>query len=157
MNQKQKLTGKRILIVDDEVDILEALKELLPMCHVKEAETFEEAERLLHQETFDLTILDIMGVRGYELLEIANKNDVITVMLTANALTPENLDRSRKGGAAYFVPKEKISEIETYLTDVLEAQEKGKNLWSRWLERFEDYFDRKFGGDWKEKHYMSFR
>lgn len=157
MSERSLLEKKRVLIVDDEVDILEALKDLLSMCDVKDATTFEEARKWLNHETFDLAILDIMGVRGYDLLEIANKKNVLAIMLTANALSPESLERSRKGGAAYFVPKEKISDIEIYLNDVLEANEKGKNLWSRWLDRFENYFDRKFGGTWKDKHYMSFR
>ncbi len=157
MSEKNLIDQKRVLIVDDEEDILEALKDLLSMCDIKQAKTFEEGKRLLIEEDFDLAVLDIMGVKGYDLLDIANEKGILAIMLTANALTPESIDLSRKRGAAYFVPKEKLSDIEIYLNDVLEAREKGKNLWSRWLDRFEGYFDRKFGGDWKDKHYMSFR
>ncbi|MEW6666050.1 MAG: hypothetical protein AB1512_12615 [Thermodesulfobacteriota bacterium] len=58
--------------------------------------------------------------------------------------------KSFKGGAAAYVPKEKISEITTYLNDILEAQLQGKSFLSRWLERFAVYYDNKFGPDWKK-------
>ena len=41
------LPNKRILIVDDEPDVLESLKELLPMCDVVEASNFEDGKELL--------------------------------------------------------------------------------------------------------------
>jgi hypothetical protein len=58
--------------------------------------------------------------------------------------------KSFKGGAAYYVPKEKMSEITTYLNDVLEAKEQGKSFLLRWLDRFATYYDNKFGPDWKK-------
>ena len=41
------LKGKKILIVDDEPDVLDTLQELLDMCNVVKAGTFEEAKRQL--------------------------------------------------------------------------------------------------------------
>jgi len=67
------LYGKRILIVDDEPDILETLEDLLSECEVAKASNF------------------------------------------------------------------------------LEAKEEGKSLGWRWMERFSDYYDRKFGLDWKDR------
>jgi DNA-binding NtrC family response regulator len=145
------LKFKEILIVDDEPDVLEALEELLPMCNVVKASSFEEAKDVLEAQYFDIAILDIMGVDGYQLLEIANKRKVMAVMLTAHALSPEDTAKSYKEGAAYFVPKEKMSEIVTYLNDILEAKEQGKSFWSRWIDRFAVYYDEKFGPDWKDK------
>lgn len=145
------LKNKRILIVDDEADIIEVLEELLQDCKVEKAYSFEEAKDKLETEYFDMAILDIMGVNGYKLLEIANSREVISVMLTAHALSPEDTVKSYKEGAAYYVPKEKISDIATYLVDVLEAKEKGKSLWWRWFDRFATYYERKFGEDWQGK------
>ena len=142
---------KRILIVDDEPDVLESLEELLPMCDVVKASNFEEAKDLLETQYFDITILDIMGVDGYKLLEIANERKVIPVMLTAHALSVEDTMKSYKEGAASYVPKEEMSNIVTYLNDILEAKEQGKSAWWRWLDRFASYYDRKFGPDWKTK------
>ena len=143
------LPNKRILIVDDEPDVLESLKELLPMCDVVEATNFEDGKKLLETEYYDMAILDIMGVEGYKLLEIANEKKVIAVMLTAHAFSPEDTAKSYKEGAASYVPKEKIAQITTYLNDILEAKEKGKSSWWRWFDRFASIYDKKFGPDWK--------
>ena len=146
------LNNKRILIVDDEPDILETLGDLLPMCDVVKASRFDEAKQILETQYLDIAILDIMGVEGYKLLEIANERDVIAVMLTAHALSPEDTVKSYKEGAASYVPKEEMANIKTYLNDILEAKEAGKSFWWRWLDRFAAYYDKKFGPDWKDKN-----
>ncbi len=70
-------------------------------------------------------------------------------MLTAHALSPENLAKSYKEGAASYVPKEEMTHIKTFLNDILEAKEQGKNVWWRWLDRLGAYFDKKFGPNWQ--------
>ena len=144
------LNNKRVLIVDDEPDVIDTLESLLPMCEVLKATSFDTAKDLLEREYFDMAVLDIMGVDGYKLLEIAGRRGVIPVMLTAHALSPKDTVKSFKEGAAYFIPKEKMSEIALYLNDVLDAKEKGKSFWWRWFDRFAAYYDRKFGPHWKE-------
>lgn len=144
------LPNKRILIVDDEPDVLESLKELLPMCDVVEATNFDEAKELLEVQYFDMAILDIMGVDGYKLLEIAVGRKVIPVMLTAHALSVEDTIKSFKEGAASYIPKEEMANIATYLNDILAGREQGKNIWWRWLDRFASYYDKKFGSDWQK-------
>jgi DNA-binding NtrC family response regulator len=148
MTQESLLEGKRILLVDDEADILEMLEEELDMCELATASSFHEANDLLESQNFDMAILDIMGVRGYKLLEIANEKEVISIMLTAHALSPENVDRSRREGAASYVPKQKIGDICAVLVDILEAEEKGVSFWGRWHDRFDSYFDNIFGPNW---------
>ncbi len=145
------LNGKRILIVDDEPDILETLVEILDMCLVDSAPNFETAQKFLNKNRYDLAILDIMGVRGYELLEIANERDIPALMLTAHAVSPDNLIKSIKGGAQSYIPKDKISEIGVYITDILDPREKDGERGSDWFEKLEPYFDKKFGKGWKEK------
>jgi len=147
---KNRLDDKKVLIVDDEPDVLEAIQELLPMCQIEIAASFEEAKAKLENHEFDLAILDIMGVNGYELLELAGKKNVIAVMLTAHALSPEHTVISYEKGAASFVPKEEMANIETYLNDILEAQKKGKHLWWQWLERFNPYYEKRFGSNWPD-------
>lgn len=150
MEKKHLLEGKKILIVDDEPDVLESLEELLSMGSVTSADSFDAAKTHLETQAFDIAILDIMGVNGYELLKIANTKGVIPVMLTAHALTPQDAAKSFRAGAASYLPKEKMTDIDTFLNDILEAREKGKSFWWRWFERLGDYYDRKFGPDWKE-------
>ena len=152
MTQKDLLEGKRILIVDDEPDVLETLEEFLSMCDVTKATTFEQANNLLETRDFDIAILDIMGVKGYELLAVANKRNIIAVMLTAHALSPDSIVKSYKQGAAYFVPKEEMSRIAEFLNDILDARRKGKSTWLNWLEMLTDaYWEKRFGSDWKDK------
>ena len=152
MTGTEKIVGKKILIVDDEPDVLDALEQLLSMCDVVKASTYQEGKNALETQPFDFAILDIMGVDGYALLELANQKKVIAVMLTAHALNPENIIRSYNEGAASYIPKEKMSEIALFLSDVLEAKEKGRHPWWRWLDRLaESYFERKFGPDWQRR------
>jgi len=47
-------------------------------------------------------------------------------MLTAHALSVESTIKSFRGGAASYVPKDEMAKIETFLTDILEARNKGK-------------------------------
>jgi DNA-binding NtrC family response regulator len=151
MGSESRLEGKKVLIVDDEPDILETLQELLDMCHLEKASSFNEAKALLEKKPFDMAILDIMGVDGYKLLEIANQKKVIAVMLTAHALSVEDTIKSYKEGAASYVPKDEMSHITTFLEDILEAKEKGKHFWWRWMDRLASYYDEKFESDWRDK------
>lgn len=152
MAKESRLQGKKILIVDDEFDVLETLEELLTMCELVRASTFEEAKDKILSRDLDMVILDIMGVNGYALLDLANEHSIPAVMLTANALTLEDTVKSYKKGAAFFVPKEKMADIETLLTDVLEARDKGHNHWYNWLDRMGEYYEKRFGPNWKESH-----
>jgi DNA-binding NtrC family response regulator len=151
MVEKKLLDSKRVLIVDDEPDVLETLAQLLSMCDVLKASTFRDAKKLLEKEEPDIAVLDIMGVDGYGLLEIANQRGVIAVMLTAHALSPENVVKSFKGGAASYLPKDEMTHIADFLEEVLEAKERGKYFWWRWLERWGSYYEKKFGPDWQKE------
>lgn len=157
MAEKSRLDGKKILVVDDEPDILDTVEGLLSMCRITKALDFEGARDFLEEESFDIVILDIMGVRGYDLLEIATTKKTTPVMLTAHAMSPEHVQKSQKKGAAFFIPKERLSDIAVYLDDILEAQEKGQNTWGKWFNRMADYFEEKFGPDWQKKHGIGVR
>jgi DNA-binding response OmpR family regulator len=146
------IAGKRLLIVDDEKDVLDTLVFLLRDCKIDAASSFEEAKKLLETNSYDLAILDIMGVDGYGLLDLAVKRKIPALMLTAHALSREDLTLSAKSGASYFVPKDKMSEIAIYIADVLEAKEESKSAWGKWFERLGGFFDQKFGGtDWRDR------
>jgi DNA-binding NtrC family response regulator len=152
MDPNKMILGKRVLIVDDEEDVLETLTDLLDLCKVDTASSFEKAKTLLENHDYDIAVLDIMGVRGFDLLEIARKRGIPALMLTAHALSEESLKRSATEGAAYYVPKQEIERIATFVADVLEAKEKNKNPWVRWAERLSRTFDVMFTGpDWREK------
>lgn len=150
MAEKELLEGKRILLVDDEPDVLDTLEDLLPMCKTMKASNFKAAQDLLETEYFDMAILDIMGVKGFNLLEIANQRKVIAVMLTAHALSPDTVVKSYKEGAAFYLPKEEMVNIAFFLNDILEAKEQGKSTWARWYDRLGSFFEKKFGENWQK-------
>ena len=144
------LQGKRVLLVDDEADVLESLEELLSMCEICKADNFEAARDYLQTQYFDLAVLDIMGVKGFELLDIAVDRNVTAVMLTAHAMQPENLVKSYTEGAASFLPKEEMVSIASFLNDILEAKEQGQNPWNRWFKRLASFFEDKYGTQFRD-------
>ena len=151
MTENKLLDGKRVLAVDDEPDVLDTLVDLLPMCEVVKALSFEAAKKLLESQHFDLAILDIMGVDGYGLLDIAIRKNIPAVMLTAHAWSPDNLVRSIKEGAVSYLPKEELAHITDYLNDVLTAKQEGRSPWDSWHERLPtSYFERRWGAAWKD-------
>jgi DNA-binding response OmpR family regulator len=149
MDTDKILRDKSVLIVDDEPDILDSITEQLDMCRIYRAKDYEIALQLMAGFKFDIVILDVMGVRGFELLKKSVSKGFPTVMLTAHALTPEALKESIQLGAVSFLPKEMMAELDTYLADVITGSH--KVVWQNLLEKLGDYFDRQFGADWKEK------
>jgi CheY-like chemotaxis protein len=146
------LNGKSILAVDDEPDVLtlleDEIREACPDGRFDKASTYEEAVERMILLTYDVVVLDIMGVRGFDLLELAVSRNFPVVMLTAHALTPDAMKRSFEMGARAYLPKEKLGEIVPFLEDVL----KYENLpgWKRLLEKLEGFFNERWGQYWKK-------
>ena len=149
------LDGKAILAVDDEADVLSTLKEEIvgaaPKCKFEKAATYEEAVQKLEAHPYDLVILDIMGVRGFDLLNLAVRKNLRVAMLTAHALTPEALKRSFEMKARAYLPKEKLGEVVPFLEDVLKYEYLPG--WKRLMKKLEKYFKTQ----WKEYEQMKQR
>ena len=116
--RKEEATGsedpfkdKVILVVDDEPDVLETVAEEMDMGIVHNAADRSTAIQYLPGYTYDVVVMDIMGVNGFELLKGAVSRGFATLMLTAHALTPGALKKSMRLGAVSFLPKEKMSGI----------------------------------------------
>jgi CheY-like chemotaxis protein len=141
------LNGKAILAVDDEADVLSTLEEEIvgaaPKCKFEKATTYEEAAQKLETQTYDLVILDIMGVRGFDLLDLAVRKNLRVAMLTAHALTPEALKRSFEMKARAYLPKEKLGEVVPFLEDVLKYEYLPG--WKRLMKKLEKYFQARWG------------
>lgn len=150
MNSESPLNGKSILVVDDEPDILDAISELLDMCEIHTAGDYDSALNILLNDTFDIVILDIMGVNGFKLLEKSVLRGFDTIMLTAHAVTAEALKKSIKLGAVAFLPKDFINEIEEVIEDILLGRDK-QLWWRKNIGKESRYFDNRFGQGWKEK------
>lgn len=149
MNELSVLKDKVVLVVDDEEDVLDTVEELLSGCIVNRAADFSNAQQYLMSYTYDIVILDIMGVNGFELLRTSVQRGFPTVMLTAYALTPDALEKSIKLGAVAFLPKEKLADLVEFLVDVVLGE--GRPIWGKLFKKLSGYFNRRFGPDWKQK------
>ena len=146
------LKGIKILAVDDEVDVLETIVDALDTAHIDKASDFHSAAEKIQENTYDLAILDIMGVNGLTLLEQTVEKGIPTVMLTAHAMNVDTLMSSIRKGAISFLPKEKLAELDLILEDMLKAMHDGKPTWKILFDELDDFFNKKFGPDWKEKN-----
>ena len=146
------LNGKRILAVDDEPDVLDVLEEEIlasaPKCKFEKATTYHQAAQRLMSHTYDVVILDIMGMRGFELLDLSAKRNLTVAMLTAHALNPESLKRSIEMKARAYLPKDKLGEIVPFLECLLE--EEYLPGWGRLMKKLEMYFNSQWGKSWKK-------
>ena len=155
------LDGKTILAVDDEPDVLDILEEEIldagPNSKFEKATNYYEAVKKLQARTYDIVILDIMGVRGFDLLDLSAKHNLTVVMLTAHALHPEALKRSIEKKARAYLPKDKLGGVVPFLECVLE--EAYLPGWGRLMKKLEDYFVARWGKSWKrseEKFWKEF-
>jgi len=152
--QGSALQGKTILIVDDERDVREVLKEeileAVPDCIVNTAESYEEAVKLLASYTYDLAILDLMGVRGFDLLKMAVNRPypLPVVILTAHMHSPESLRRSIELGARAYLPKDVLGDVVRHLEDIM-TYEYGP-AWKRILKQLEGHFRKGWGAYWRQ-------
>ncbi len=146
------LNHKLVLAVDDEPDVLtvleEEIKEAAPECRVDKATTYQEAVERMMTLTYDLVILDIMGVRGFDLLQLAVSRHFPVVMLTAHALNTEALKKSIELGARAYLPKEKLGELVPFLEDVLKYEYLPG--WARLLDQLGGFFTSRWGEHWKK-------
>ena len=144
------LKEKHILAVDDEPDVLEVVSDELDLCRVTTAKDFATASKLMEEGRFDLVILDIMGVRGFDLLDIATAKKMPAVMLTAHAMTPESLQEAVNRGAVSFLPKEELHRLSELTAEILELVGQGQTHWSRLAGRLGSRFRELWGEAWEE-------
>jgi DNA-binding response OmpR family regulator len=146
------LDGKKILAVDDEPDVLDVLEDQIlgacPNSQLDKATSYETAVNMLKSRNYDVVILDIMGVRGFDLLDLAVSRNLPVAMLTAHALNPEALKRSIEMGARAYLPKEKLGEIVPFLEDILEETEYLSG-WANLMNKLDGYLIGHWGENWQ--------
>lgn len=116
--------AKKILVVDDYSPtrnlIIEALGQN-PRYQTKEAETGEEALRILDSHSFDLIISDIMmpGMSGMELLHAVRQRDpaVAVIMITGNPTTDLTVSAIKKGAVDFLTKPFDIDDL-LYKVDI---------------------------------------
>ncbi|MBM3298590.1 MAG: response regulator [Deltaproteobacteria bacterium] len=150
MSDLSILKDKKILAVDDELDVLEIIKEELSQCHVVTADNFSTARNLIRTETFDLVILDIMGVSGFNLLMECRKRKLPAAMLTAHAIDVASLNKSIKLGAASFLPKDELARLPELVAEILESLPEMEGHWPKLFHRLGSFFKERLGVVWED-------
>ncbi len=150
MYDQNLLAEKKFLAVDDEPDVLEVIKEAFPSSIVMTAQDFDSGLKLINEDIFDLVILDIMGVNGFELLKACRDRHLPAAMLTSKAINVESLNQAIREGAVSFLPKEELHRLPEVVAEILGELEEGRSHWSKLFQRLGSFFEKKLGTSWKD-------
>lgn len=150
MDDRSILDGKKILLVDDEPDVLDTVTEAFHPIPIVTARSFEEGSRLIEGVTFDLVILDIMGVNGFALLEKCRARQLPAAMLTAHAVNIESLNLAIKLGAVSFLPKEELHRLPELVAEILGELAEGKTHWVKLFQGLGPFFKKRLGVLWED-------
>ena len=106
---------------------------------------------MLDEDDYDLALLDIMGVKGLDLLDVAAERNVPAVMFTAPAINPDYLLKSIERGAILFIPKHDLVNLDELITEVLSIIDNGESPLPHTIKRLEPLMDEFFPASWKAK------
>ncbi|MEY8462429.1 response regulator transcription factor [Streptococcus merionis] len=120
-----KLTDRKLLILDDNPDILQLVKESLTIAgfgHLTTAHTKKEALDLLHTDQFDLAILDIMlpDGSGFEVLRHIRQHSMMPALfLSAVSDIEKQYQGFELGADDYIVKPFRPKELELRILSIL--------------------------------------
>ncbi|MFC1706349.1 response regulator [Planctomycetota bacterium] len=131
---KVSLKKKRILVVDDELEILETVEDLLldEVAGVDCAQSYDKAVALLERNFYDLAVFDLMGVRGLDLVRDYGRT-VRCVVLTGQVVAPVTLSWLTDHGAKAYLPKPDIVDL-THCLRVVTSVSHSMELWNSVLQ-----------------------
>lgn len=123
------MTGKRILVVDDEQQLVHAIKINLQSAGfaVLEAYDGEEALRLAQEHMPDLIVLDVMlpKMDGYwvcSLLKRDTRYQAMPIILFSARSQPEDIELgARVGAQAYLVKPVEPQQLISKINEILQA------------------------------------
>jgi len=108
--RKEALTGKKILVVDDDAAQLRLAEQVLSGqgCEVAKASGGAEALRLIYEQKPDLVLLDVVmpGMDGWQACSrIREVSDIPVIMLTGQKNNEEDIVRGLEYGADDYLSK----------------------------------------------------
>lgn len=107
----------QVLIVDDEVELLESLKNVLQRreMEVTTAQSGEEALKLMKKSLIEVVVLDIKmpGMDGIEVLQIIRKEfpNVMVVLLTGHPTVDTAMTGMKRGAFDYVMKPPDVDEL----------------------------------------------
>lgn len=112
LQESDHLIGKpaRILVIEDEEAVLEALAESLESCqhYVTLARTGEEGLKVLEKERFDIVFTDLglPGLSGWDVAKaVKSANDKVTVVLVTGWGVTVDQEKAKRDGVDFVVAK----------------------------------------------------
>ena len=119
-------THYRILVVDDDVDLCEYIKnELSRYYHMEVCHNGREAIKVLFNENIDLVISDVMmpEMDGFTLLRMMKKNPVVNhipvIMLTSKVGVANRLEGISQGADAFMPKPFNIQELHVLINSLI--------------------------------------
>src|SRR5712692_745375 len=135
----------KILIIDDEPNVLSVLNSLLSSAHdCRTATSAIEAIEYLKEEPYDLVLSDIVmpGMSGLELLaEITRlSRETVVILISGNLNIQNALEAFRRGAFDYVTKPFNLSDVETAVARALRHQSlvKAKQQYEHHLEQLVD-------------------
>ncbi|HEX9638415.1 MAG TPA: sigma-54 dependent transcriptional regulator, partial [Acidobacteriota bacterium] len=128
------MSGKRILVVDDEPNMIRLFRSLLEKDDyvVESAETGAEARQLLETSHFDLMVCDLAlpDTNGIEVLRHAHEldPDLMVVMITGFGTIESAVEAMKLGARDYITKPFQRSEIKLTIGKALEEAELRREL-----------------------------
>jgi len=124
--------NKRILIVEDDVNISKIIKMNLNLVNYDTVEVFDGlvALELINKEKFDLILLDVMipGLDGFALMERIKCYDIPVIFLTAKNSVFDKVNGLKLGAEDYMVKPFEAIELLARIETVLRRFGKGEQL-----------------------------
>ena len=106
--------AKKILIIEDEIILIEALKEKLTNSgyEVRAVYDGETGLEMIKKEKPDLLVLDILlpGINGYEVMERLKEEKIsLPILVVSNSGQPVEIEKAKELGANDFIIKAAFS------------------------------------------------
>lgn len=124
--------SKRILIVEDDVNISKIIKMNLNLVNYETLEAFDglDALELIKREKFDLILLDVMipGMDGFVLMERIKSYEIPVIFLTAKNSVFDKVNGLKLGADDYMVKPFEAIELLARIETVLRRYGKEDNL-----------------------------
>lgn len=124
LNKKEENIHKKILVIEDDVDINRLLEHILTNEHYQVVSAYSGSEALLRlkMDTYDLILLDLMlpGATGEEIIEKVRENSFVPVIIiSARTTLFDKVSLLHKGADDYitkpFEKEEVLARVEALL------------------------------------------